>query len=536
MSTKPPSGLSASSRANESDSEDDSVDPEDLSDQIQVDASDDVTVEAAEEVTTESVTRTQAADSTPPPLSSLAESAVGQSPKPILPSFFGSLSPSLPLPGVTAPSDEPAREIGDDITTLARGINDDITRPAVTDDDDDEETKVEKAENVVRTAGRDEVTTALSEQASFEREKALRKSGPSLFDSGARAANRDVEFEDPDGEEAVISSADAISADPIDEDDDEIAAAADDDDIPDDEVVSADPDTDELDEEERLKLVARKATRLVDDGEEDAATFSKSPEPSPLVAALTARRPGSPPLGSPIGFGTRLPSPSGGYASLALQAPAPAPAPVSSPFGRLAPVPSGSPYGARASASAMPALQIPAPSGAAAAPSEGTGLFRPVSLPAGGVVAICGGFLILGIVIGAKAFGDHAPPPPITVISSRPAPPAMPAPVVQPVTQPIPSPSAATGANAPSPSTTPDQATPANPPPGGSALGAAGGLGAAPGEIGEPPTPPKPKRLLPPKPRKVAPVLDDPLAPAPKANKPAKPAKPSKAWVDPFAG
>jgi hypothetical protein len=546
MSMKPPSGLSASSRTDESDSEENSVDPEDLSDQIQVDASDDVTVEAAEDVTTESVTRTSTApEPTPPPLSALAESAMGGSPKPILPSFFGGLGPSLPLPGVTAPSDEPAREIGDDITRLAGGINEDITRPAVTDDDDDEETKVEREDNVVRAAaGRDEVTTALSEQASFEREKALRKSGPSLFDGGARGRG-DVEFEDPDGEgeivsaDPIISSADAISADPVDEDDEEIAAAADDDDIPDDEVRSADPDTDEIDEEDRMKLVARKAARLVDDGEEDAETFSKSPESSPLVAALTARRPGSPPLGSPFqregGFGTRLPSPSGGYASLALQAPAQAPAPVSSPFGRLAPVASTSPYGVRVTSSSVPALQIPPPSGAAA-PSEGTGLFRPFTLPLGGFVAAIFGALFVGVIFGAKLFGGATQAPPITVISSRPAPPAVTPPVVQPVPPPAASnpPGSAAGPEPPA-TAVPPPATPGGPsiaPLPGSGTGTAA-MGT---ETGEPA--PKPKRLLPPKPRKsAAATLEDPLAPTPKPTKPAKPAaKPSKAWVDPFAG
>jgi hypothetical protein len=545
MSMKPPSGLAASSRANESDSEENSVDAEDLSDQLQVDASDDVTVEAAEEVTTESATRTSMApEPTPPPLSALAESAMGNSPAPILPSFFGGLSPSLPLPGVTAPNDEASSDIGDDITTIARGLNEDITRPAVTDDDDDEETKVEREENVARAgAGRDEVTTALSEQASYEREKALRKAGPSLFD-GSRARG-DVEFEDPDGDgeiisaDPIISSADAISADPVDEDDEEIAAAADDDDIPDDEVRSADPDTDELDEEDRMKLVARKAARLVDDGDDDddAATFAKSHEPSPLVAALTARRPGSPPLGSPLpregGFGTRLPSPSGGYASLALQAPAQAPAPVSSPFGRLAPVASTSPYGARATASGVPALQIPPPSGDAAAPSEGTGLFRPFTLPLGGFAAAIFGTLFVGVIVGAKLFGGVTQAPPITVISSRPAPPAVPGPVVQPVTPSAPAPNTNPAGSAAMPETPP---TPALPPSGpaitplpGSGTGTAA-IGADTGET------PKPKRLLPPK-RKAAPTLEDPLAPpAAKTSKPGKPAKPAKAWVDPFAG
>jgi hypothetical protein len=559
MSMKPPSGLAASSSANDSDPEDNSVDQEDLSDQIEVDASDDVTVEAAEEVTTEAATNTSVApDPTPPPSSGFGQSGVAgdASPQPILPSFFGSFTPgpSLPLPGVTAAPSEELRDIGDDITTLARGLNEDITRPAVTDDDE-EETKVEPAEReAARNAARtDDVAAALSEQASVEREKALRKSGPnaSLFGESARAASRgnDVEFSDPEDEDdAAIISADpvsVVSADAIDDDDDDdqIAAAADDDDIPDDEVVSADPDDDdelpEISPEERMRLVARKAASLVDDGDEDAETFSKSPEPSPLVAALTARRPGSPPMGSPFprgdGFGTRLPSPSGGFASLALQAPAAAPAPASSPFGRLAPVAAGSPYSTRGSAAGMPALQIPAPSGAAASSAESTGLlFRPITLPLGGWMTMVGGALVLGLVIGGTFIGGRGQAPPVTVISSRPATTPIAPPVVQPVsptTAPV-APPASTGIIVePTTPSGPPRATgaPTTPPP--STASAPPPLGGP--EFGEP-APKAIKRLLPPKPRRPSLTLpDDPTA-APKPAKP-KPGKPAKAWVDPFA-
>jgi hypothetical protein len=206
---------------------------------------------------------------------------------------------------------------------------------------------------------------------------------------------------------------------------------------------------------------------------------------------------------------------------------------VSSPFGRLAPVASTSPYGARATTSSLPALQIPPPSGAAAAPSEGTGLFRPFTLPLGGFVAAIFGALFAGVIFGAKLFGGATQAPPITVISSRPAPPAVPGPVVQPVTPPTPTPNTNTAGSAATPETPP---TPALPPSGpaitplpGSGTGTAG-MGTETGET------PKPKRLLPPK-RKAAPLLEDPLAPpAPKPGKPGKPAKPAKAWVDPFAG
>jgi hypothetical protein len=515
MTMKPPSGLA------ESESEGNEVDPEDLSDEVSVDPSEDVTVEASEDVTVESVTRTHAADETPPPLSSLADSAVGSgTPLPISSSVLSVLSPSLPLPGVTAAPPREDRAIDEDVTTLARGLNEDVTRPAITDDDE-EETKVEPAETAIHAAAtRDDVATALSEQASFEREKALRKSGMG-FEVPAPRGGDDVEFADPgddDDEGAVISSADAISADPVDDDD--------------------------IDDQE-VEPVAASEENELDDGSDDDATamFAKARESSPLTAALTARRPGSPPTGSPFArdnFGSaRLPSPTGAYGALSLSSPAvvaQAPAPASSPFGKLAAVPAGSPFGARTTTQSLPALQIPAPSGAAAPTAEGTGLLKRIELPLGGFLAICGVCLVVGVVVGAKAFSTSTPAPIVTARSVPPAPAPTSGPVVQPVTPPAPGASptpipAATGA-VPEP-------TPAAKKPGDE------GAGEAPeAEAGAEPTPPKPaKKIVRPR---VKPVLASPdEAPAPKAAaKPAAPApkaaaKPAKAskkvWVDPFA-
>ena len=57
---------------------------------------------------------------------------------------------------------------------------DSFDRPSITDDDE-EETKVEPAETAMKAAeSTDDVTTALSAQASVEREKALRRSAPAV--------------------------------------------------------------------------------------------------------------------------------------------------------------------------------------------------------------------------------------------------------------------------------------------------------------------------------------------------------------------
>jgi hypothetical protein len=529
MSMKPPSGLAAET---ESEHDDHEHDGEDLSDEIEVDASDDVTVEASEEVTTESVTKTHVdPGETPPPLSSLADSAVGGAGvRPMASTLLGVLGPALPLPGVTAPTPPEERyeerDIGDDVTTLARG-GEEVTRPAITDDDE-EETKVEPAETAIHAAAsRDDVATALSEQASLEREKALRKSVPPLFGSDVSSGDRsDVEFADPEDEDGAAADAapanddddgdQIVSADPIDDDDDGIVVGG-----------HRDP-------------AANHPAAADDDAEDDStAMFAKSPQPSPLVAALTARRPGSPPTGSPFGrdgYGSaRLPTPGPGFAGLSLSTPAQAPAPASSPFGKLQSVPAGTPYGARQTGSipVPAALHIPAPSGAAAAPTTGgTGLFRRVPMPIGGLVV--GGLIILviGLVAGGALFGGRAPAPAPVVVAHQPAPPS--APVVQPVAPP---------ANAAEPTPIPAAAAAPTPPePTAAKTAAAPPVAEAVDEAATPPpAAAKPvKHVV--KPHKPA-LPDDGTAPAPApkaaAAKPAKPAKPAskvaKGWVDPFA-
>ena len=529
-----------------------------LSDEVLVDASDDVTVEASEEVTTQSASRVHPEpDSTPPPLSSLADSALGGSAaKPLPPSLLGVFSPSLPLPGVTAATSLPGRGIDDDVTLLAHGMNEDVTRPAISDDDE-EETKVEPAATAIHAAAsRNDVATALSEQASFEREKALRKA-PSLYGARAGAGRRDgggddVEFADPEDDDALISadpisSSDPISADPISAD--PISSS---DPISADPISSSDPiSADPIDDDDGIEVGGSVSAHPTnDDGDDDAtAMFAKSLDPSPLVAALTARRPGSPPIGSPFGrdtFGSaRLPAPTPGFAGLSLANPAQAPAPASSPFGRLAPAPAGSPYGARATASGIPALQIPAPSGAVTT-SDGAGLLRRVPVPIG--LLPIGGLtlLVIGFFIGSISRGPS--PAPLPAPAARPAMPAVAAPEVHPVGPPAP------GAT---PTPIPAATAPAAPPAavttksGASVPGAeepgtepAGTTGTGTAALGEPPAPP-PRPVKHVVRRKPPAATADDLPVSKPAAKPAaaKPAgkagkaggKGGKVWVDPFA-
>src|SRR6185369_15822589 len=87
-------------------------------------------------------------------------------------------------------------------------------RPSITDDDE-EETKVEPAEAAMKAAASiDDVTTALSAQASLEREKALRRSAPSLSPSD------DLEFADPEADDDQDDSID----DDLDDEDEIISA------------------------------------------------------------------------------------------------------------------------------------------------------------------------------------------------------------------------------------------------------------------------------------------------------------------------
>ena len=114
------------------------------------------------------------------------------------------------------------------------------------------------------------------------------------------------------------------------------------------------------------------------------ATFMKPADSTGLSGLLNPRRP---PTGNPYGrdgFGSRLPTPSPGY-SPATSAPAPSTSPFAS---RLGPAPKGSPYSARGTGTAIPAIQIPAPSGAAATPSEPGFFTRHVQVPAYGLLAL----------------------------------------------------------------------------------------------------------------------------------------------------
>ncbi len=382
-----------------------------------------------------------------------------------------------------------------------------MARPSVTDDEE-EQTKVEPAATALHAAASrdgddDEVTTALSAQASVEREKALRKSVPPSLDlplpapSYRTQSSGDDEFEDP-------------------EDDDDVELAHD-----------------------------TPAVISVDDEAIATSSYSADEEEpsSELEAVLAPRRPaGSPPLGSAIGsfgrggdgFGAaRLPTPSPGY-GFSLPSPGQLPAPSNSPFSaRTAPI--GSPYAATRTTSApMPAIQIPAPSGAAALPSSRSGMFFAVQVPVVGLLALIVAAGGGGVLLGAKLWRSGTPAamtPPTLATAPSPATPT--APVLQPV--------APAAAPAPSAAPAPVAAAPV------AAAPAAPAASAAARSPRPPPLRPWPRRAAPaPKPVKHA--AGRPLArrtpslgaapggsPAPAKARPAKVAKVAKGWVDPFA-
>ncbi len=224
MTTKPPFGLAAAGRPDGSDH-----DVEDLSDQIVVDSSQDVTVEASEESTLEVEDEAAGTETplptpgplgaslvTPPPTSTAGAVAVRGAP-----TLLGMPFSSMPLPGSSAASrssllassdadeDEDEPEVGEDddeVTVMAR--------PSVTDDEE-EATKVEPAETAIRAAASkdedDELTAALSTQASLERERALRKSLPPSLDvplsahSYRAGESSGSEFSDPTSSDDAIS-------------------------------------------------------------------------------------------------------------------------------------------------------------------------------------------------------------------------------------------------------------------------------------------------------------------------------------------
>jgi hypothetical protein len=514
MTSKPPYGMAASGHS------DADPDLEDLSDQIDVDPSQDVTVEASEEATLE-VAEEESGDGrtsefdddhvintlTPPPMSA-------QTPPPRrAPTLMGLPLPSLPLPGVTAATPPSTDE---DITVMAR--------PSVTDDEE-EATKVEPAETALHAAASkddDEVTTALSAQASVERERALRKSLPPLdmpLSAHGYGSDDSAEFEDPEDDDGIKLSTETPGA--IAVDDDAIATS------------SYSADAEEPSSELEAVLAPRRPT---------AALGSLGSLGGSLGGPLGSNSPfgGSPVLARPDAFGAaRLPTPSPGF-GISIPSPTQAPAPTNSPFSaRLAPI--GSPYGARATSSApMPALQIPAPSGAAAttATDGDFGFFspvRPVRLPLGAVLMVPVAVFLFGLYVGAKHLGNRLS---VLTVATLPAPAPTPI-VIQPVAPTMPATAAATP---------PPTAAAPTPPPGAAVPTPAPAAAAAVAEETPPPAAkpaakPAVKRAARPVAHKVASIDDIPMAkpaPAPKPAaapkaKPVKAAKAAKGWVDPFA-
>jgi hypothetical protein len=532
MTTKPHSGLAASGPAD--DPESDQITKEhnedDPSQDINIDPSEDVTVEAAEDVTTE------AAGQTPPP--SFRDSG-GASPGQRAPTLMGVPIQSLPLPGVTATSNgESTRTIDydEEVTVLADpkaaapsdplAILDQFDRPSITDDDE-EETKVEPAEAAMKAAASiDDVSTALSTQASLEREKALRRSVP------AASPSDDLEFADPEADDERAAEPQAEEEESLD---DELSDE--------DEVISAGG---AIEEEEDI------ADDDEDDGVGDGvatATFMKPIDSTGLSGLLNPRRP---PTGGRDGFGSRLPTP---YPPPQMAVPAPSTSPFAS---RLGPAPIGSPYGARATGTAMPALQVPPPSGAAATTASEPGFFtKRLAVPGYALIALVGGSIFAGFGLGGLFLGKSAPPPAV-VVAKPAAVPAAPAPVVEPVA------GSAVGATAETKPAAPVEAVKAAAPAGevpGATQAQAGaslteeaadqGLAKPAKKAATKPHKPvvdpiaddegtRPAVAISPKPATPKPAIEKapklasaPAAPKPTAGKPAK--KPAKVWVDPFA-
>ncbi len=342
-----------------------------------------------------------------------------------------------PMPVFATPEDDAGDPTVDEEVTIARSTGEELARPSITEDEE-EETKVETEETAIHAAAiRGDLESDLSAQASVYRDKALRK-------------NSDLEFAEPHADL-------------------------------DDEVVSAGPVLDEDDDGIEVGAHLAPKQRRMEDYAEDDSMYGHSPGPSALVAALSARRPATPPTGTPVlrtdGFGSaRLPTPVPGFVSLPVIG-ANLPAPASSPFGKTASVPG--PYASgRSTSASMPTLQIPAPSGAAATAGDGAGLFRKVPIPVGGLAAVGLSCVVAGVIIGWVARGGGtpaavAPTPVATTTAPRVAPaPAVPPPLVQPVgTPPAAAPTAvartapmAPRATAPTPAPEEAAGKPATPP------------------------------------------------------------------------
>jgi hypothetical protein len=378
-----------------------------------------------------------------------------------------------PLDEDMAPTPAPALASSDEVTQIAR--------PSVLDSHGEESTKVEALETTAQLAAATKAdAVALTDQASAEREKALRRLTPPPPATPAHAA--DSEFEDPDDE--------ALAGMPLAHD------------TPSD--ISIEDDAEESTANGRVPMAA-----------------ASRPEPLPFGGRLPP--PPGLPMGQPFGH-VRLPTPSPGFV----------PPVLPTPNQTFSPVAASSPFGnARSS---MAAIAIPAPSGI---PTAGTGrsiIYRKVPVPIGGLAAfvivmfvggLLVGFTIRGsdtqvVVAPAPAAAPHPvavvppPPPPAT---AAPTPPSMPTAAVHeppPAQAQAKEPPAAAAVHEPPPPPPEPEAAIAEPPPVHRA----------------PPPPP----VAAPRPvRRVA-------ASAPIQAKQVKPKKKdvdsrgvSKGWVDPFS-
>ena len=150
------------------------------------------------------------------------------------------------------------------------------------------------------------------------------------------------------------------------------------------------------------------------------ATFMKPADTTGLSGLLNPRRP---PTGGRDGFGSRLPTPYPPPQS-------PIPGPSTSPFAsRLGPAPIGSPYAGRATGAAMPAIQVPPPSGKATT-ETGPGFFAK-QVPMGSVMLLCFGFFVAGFGIRGPRRQERARA--AVVVAKPAAAPTAPAVVVEPV-------------------------------------------------------------------------------------------------------
>jgi len=405
MTLTPRTGLAAEKEPNE-EAEDVIVDGVDeASDDVTVDAASHAAAEEAEEVEVSEeasieAPQMEAAEITAEDVSQAAEHPVTEGSEEAIKASAAQTESTrvTPVPLFPKTGDDTGDPTLDEVT-VARAAGGELARPSI-NEDEEEETKVETEETAIHAAAiRGDLEGDLSAQASVHRDKALRKSS-------------DLEFSEPDADL-------------------------------DDEVVSAGPVLDEDDDGIEVGAHLAPKQRRMEDYSEDDSMFGHSPGPSALVAALSARRPATPPTGTPVrtdGFGSaRLPTPVPGSVLLPVIG-ANLPAPASSPFGKTASVPP--PYGSGRSISAStPALQIPAPSGAAATATDGAGLFRKVPIPVGGLGAVGLSCVVAGVIIGWVARGGGTPAPvapaPMATTAPRVAPaPAVPPPVVQPVAAP----------------------------------------------------------------------------------------------------